>query len=97
MATGERDDPFRASTSASRSTASTVGASARCSGLTAEGDAVDYREGTDMPLTVRKLLGLRKYANITLKRGYTQNDDAVGLVHATSSTASPTGATAPSC
>ena len=33
-----------------------------------------------MPLTVRKLPGLRKFANITLKRGYTQDDDAVGLV-----------------
>jgi phage tail-like protein len=34
---------------------------------------VDYREGTDQPLTVRKLIGLRKYGNISLKRGYTQN------------------------
>lgn len=42
-----------------------------CSGLSAEGDSVDYREGTDPVLTVRKLAGLRKYTNITLKRGYT--------------------------
>ena len=46
---------------------------ARSSGLTAEGDAVDYREGTDVQSNVRKLPGLRKYTNITLKRGYTQD------------------------
>jgi phage tail-like protein len=33
-------------------------------------DAVDYREGTD-PMHVRKLSGLTKYGNITLKRGVT--------------------------
>ena len=27
---------------------------------------------------MRKLIGLRKYTNITLKRGYTQDTDAVG-------------------
>lgn len=46
-----------------------------CSGLNLTTDTVDYREGTDMPLSVRKLTGLRKYSNITLKRGYTQNED----------------------
>ncbi len=46
-----------------------------CSGLTADGDHVEYREGLDQPLTVRKLLGLRKYSNITLKRGYTTSDE----------------------
>ena len=49
------------------------GAFSECSGLTAEGDAVDYREGTDRQSNVRKLVGLRKYANIVLKRGYTQD------------------------
>ncbi len=49
------------------------GAFSECSGLTAEGDAVDYREGTDRQANVRKLVGLRKYANIMLKRGYTQD------------------------
>ena len=50
-----------------------TGAFSECSGLTAEGDAVDYREGTDRQANVRKLVGLRKYANIALKRGYTQD------------------------
>jgi len=40
------------------------GAFSECSGLTAEGDAVDYREGTDRQANVRKLVGLRKYTNI---------------------------------
>lgn len=35
-------------------------------------DAIDYREGTD-PLHVRKLSGLTKYGNITLKRGVTDS------------------------
>ncbi|TDF38588.1 phage tail protein [Alteromonadaceae bacterium M269] len=43
-------------------------------GLTTESDAIDYREGSD-DNTIRKLPGLRKYTNITLKRGYTQNDE----------------------
>jgi len=49
------------------------GAFSECSGLTAEGDSVDYREGTDRQPNVRKLVGLRKYTNIVLKRGYTQD------------------------
>ena len=35
-------------------------------------EAIDYREGTD-PNHVRKLPGLTKFGNITLKRGVTDN------------------------
>ena len=35
-------------------------------------EAVDYREGTD-PMHVRKLSGLTKFGNITLKRGITDS------------------------
>jgi phage tail-like protein len=35
-------------------------------------DAIDYREGTD-PMHVRKLSGLSKFANITLKWGVTES------------------------
>jgi phage tail-like protein len=42
------------------------------SGLTTEQDVIEYREGSDTQ-TVRKIPGLRKYGNITLKRGFTQN------------------------
>ena len=44
------------------------------SGLTADGDPADYREGTDLQQNVRKLVGLRKFTAITLKRGYTRDD-----------------------
>ena len=43
-------------------------------GLTNESDIIEYREGADTA-TVRKLPGLRKYSNITLKRGFTQNKE----------------------
>lgn len=42
------------------------------SGLTAESDVIEYRLSSDQP-TVRKLPGLLKYGNITLKRGYTKD------------------------
>lgn len=41
-------------------------------------DAVDYREGTDPP-HVRKLSGLTKYGNITLKSGVTVGANALDL------------------
>jgi phage tail-like protein len=72
--TGERVDPFRSFNFSLVIDNVPRGAFSECGGLTAEGDAVDYREGTDVPLNVRKLVGLRKYTNITLKRGYTQDN-----------------------
>jgi phage tail-like protein len=44
------------------------------SGVTMESDIVEYREGND-PTHVRKLPGLSKYGNITLKRGFTDNTE----------------------
>jgi len=73
MATGERRDPYRAFNFQLEIEGVPLGAFSECSGLTAEGDAVDYRDGTDLQNSVRKLVGLRKYSNITLKRGYTQD------------------------
>lgn len=46
-----------------------------CTGLSTDGDIVEYREGTDKNLWTRKLTGLRKHAHITLKRGLTQSMD----------------------
>lgn len=43
-------------------------------GLSFEQDIIEYREGADTA-SVRKMPGLRKYANITLSRGYTQSRD----------------------
>ncbi len=73
MATAERRDPYRAFNFHLQIDGVPLGAFSEASGLTAEGDAVDYREGTDLQSNVRKLVGLRKYSNITLKRGYTQD------------------------
>jgi phage tail-like protein len=42
------------------------------SGLESEVEVIDYREGGE-PTHVRKLPGLRKYGNIVLKRGLTQD------------------------
>src|SRR6185503_7294820 len=73
MATADRRDPYRAFNFMLEIDGVPLGAFSEASGLTAEGDAVDYREGTDRQLNVRKLVGLRKYTNIMLKRGYTKD------------------------
>jgi phage tail-like protein len=75
MGAGVRIDPFRAFNFRVEIDGLTVGSFSECSGLTSEGDAIDYREGTDIPLTVRKLPGLRKFSNVMLKRGYTTNGE----------------------
>jgi phage tail-like protein len=38
-------------------------------------EAIDYREGNEKTNHVRKLSGLTKFGNITLKRGYTDSLD----------------------
>lgn len=73
MATGTRIDPFRTFNFRVEIDGLTVGSFRECSGLTADGNAVEYREGTDVARTVRKLVGLQTYGNVTLKRGYTPN------------------------
>lgn len=73
MPTDTRNDPFRGFNFRVEIEGLPVAAFSEVSGLTAEGDPVDYREGTDPTNNVRKLVGLRKYANLMFKRGYTQN------------------------
>ena len=73
MATDARTDPYRGFNFIVEIDNIPRGGFAEAGGLTAEGDAVDYREGSDLQSNVRKLPGLRKYTNITLKRGYTQD------------------------
>jgi phage tail-like protein len=75
MPTGERVDPYRAFNFRIEIDGLTVASFSEVSGLSSDGDTVDYREGTDKALTVRKLPGLRKYSNVTLKRGVTQNQE----------------------
>lgn len=50
----------------------TRGGFRECSGLDSAQDPIDYREGNE-GLTVRKLPGLVKYSNITLKWGITDD------------------------
>lgn len=75
MPTGTRVDPYRNFNFRLEIDGLSVGSFRECSGLAADGNAVDYREGTDIPRSVRKLIGLQTYSNITLKRGYTQNHE----------------------
>jgi phage tail-like protein len=46
-----------------------VAAFQEVSGLDSENTPIEYREGTDAMNTVRKLPGIEKYPNLTLKRG----------------------------
>lgn len=73
MANDQRTDPYRAYNFVLEIDNVPKGAFAEVGGLTADGDSVDYREGTDLQSNVRKLVGLRKYTNLMLKRGYTQD------------------------
>jgi phage tail-like protein len=73
MATDQRNDPYRGYNFVLEIDNVPKGAFSEVGGLTAEGDSVDYREGTDLQSNVRKLMGLRKYTNLSLKRGYTQD------------------------
>lgn len=73
MPTDKRTDPFRGFNFRVEIGGQVIGGFSECSGLTADGDRSEYREGTDIPNNVRQLVGLRKYTNVTLKRGYTNN------------------------
>lgn len=72
--TDKRTDPFRGFNFSVEIDGVTTTSFSEVSGLTAEGDPVDYREGTDQANNVRKLVGLRKYAMLVFKRGYVQDD-----------------------
>jgi phage tail-like protein len=75
MAVGDRNDPFRGFNFRVEIDNSAVAAFSEASGLTFDIDPVEYREGTDLNMNVRKLTGLRKFSNITLKRGFTDNNE----------------------
>ena len=73
MATGERLDPYRSYNFLVEIDGITRAGFRECSGLDTSQDPIEYREGNE-GLTARKLPGLNKYANVSLKRGIT--DDA---------------------
>jgi phage tail-like protein len=71
-ATGDRDDPFASFNFLVVIDGVTTAGFSECSGLTMETDPIEYRTGVE-DITVRKLTGLKKFGNITLKRGFTKD------------------------
>lgn len=49
------------------------------SGLTMESEVVEYRGGADKQLSTRKQPGLKKFSNVTLKRGIAPAESGNGL------------------
>jgi phage tail-like protein len=74
MPTGTRVDPYRGYNFLVEIDGMTQAGFQELSGLDASVDSVDYREGGD-PNHLRKLPGLNKFSNITLKRGVTDSDE----------------------
>ena len=70
----DRDDPYAQYNFLVEANGITRAGFSEVSGLTAEQDIIEYREGSETA-TVRKLPGLRKYSNIMLKRGMTNNTE----------------------
>ena len=67
-----RNDPYGAFNFIVEIDGVTVAGFSECSGLSSEVAVIEYREGGDRSGT-RKLPGLRKFTNITLKRGLTSS------------------------
>ena len=63
------------------------------SGMSASVDAVEYREGDDLRNTPRKLAGLTKFGNVTLRWGTSDDSDFLDWIYsvAPTNTAPPTG------
>ena len=72
MVQAQRNDPYSALNFRVELDGITVAAFSECTGLTSEISVVEYREGSEGGST-RKLPGVRKFANIVLKRGLTKD------------------------
>lgn len=66
--TSSRNDPFAAFNFILEIDEVPVAGFSECTGLNTETDVIEYRNGDEQP-TMRKLPGLKKFGNITLKRG----------------------------
>ena len=75
MATAKRDDPYGGYNFIIEIDGVQRAGFSELSGITAENDVIDYREGAAPSLNVSKLPGLVKYGPVTLKRGFTQNHE----------------------
>jgi phage tail-like protein len=74
VATGSRKDPYRQFRFRVEIDGITQAGFSECTFGDTTTEAVEYREGTELPV-MRKLSGLTKYANITLKWGITDSMD----------------------
>ena len=71
--TGQRDDPYGQYNFLVEIDGIVRAGFTECSGLDAEIQKIDYREGADPQQNVRKLRGLVSLTDVTLKRGWTQD------------------------
>ncbi len=72
MPTGKRTDPFRNFRFRVEIDGIQTAAFSEATIPDSTTDSIEYREGTD-PTTQRKLSGLTKYGNVTLKKGLTDS------------------------
>lgn len=72
--TADRNDPYASFNFVVKIGGLAVAGFSEVSGLDLTTDPIEYRNG-DEDNTVRKLPGLKKFSNITFKRGYTQSKD----------------------
>jgi phage tail-like protein len=79
MPTGQRVDPYRNFNFLVEIDGITQAGFQDCSGFGASTDPIEYREGNENPgrdpITMRKLPGMTKYNNITLKWGLTDSTE----------------------
>lgn len=68
-----RDDPFASFNFIVEIDGVTKAGFSECSGISMETDPIEYRNGNE-DITVHKLPGLKKFGNITLKRGFTRDE-----------------------
>ena len=73
MANPKRNDPYKSFNFIVEIDGIASAGFTECSGLSTETTVIEYREGSGGG--IRKLPGLRKYTNVTLKRGLTANRD----------------------
>lgn len=74
MATGDRVDPYMQYNFLVEIDGVVRAAFTEVGGLTQEQEIVEYREGSDAPY-MKKIPGLQKYTPLSLKRGWTQDED----------------------
>jgi phage tail-like protein len=73
--TSSRKDPYRSFNFLVEIEGLPLAGFMECSGLESETEVIEYREGIEFPNTVRKLPGLTRYSNISLKRGVSKSKD----------------------